>query len=134
GDSELGTNEIARRTGINASTVSRLLATLVSSGLVEHVEDSGRYRLGVRLLQLGNIVLGRPDLREAARPPLQGPVDETGATAAPVLGPRGDLAAILGIQGPSTRFDRTKMRAAVEPLCTHARSVSLALGWEGNGR
>ena len=30
---ELGTNEIARRTGINASTVSRLLATLASARL-----------------------------------------------------------------------------------------------------
>jgi len=28
---ELGTNEIARRTGVNASTVSRLLATLASA-------------------------------------------------------------------------------------------------------
>src|SRR4051794_6774823 len=71
GDAELGTNEIARRTGINASTVSRLLATLVEGGLVEHVSDSGRYRLGVRLLQLGNIVLGRLDLRQVARPHLE---------------------------------------------------------------
>ena len=54
-DTELGTNEIARRTGINASSVSRLLATLVAGGLVEHVPDSGRYRLGLRLLQLGNV-------------------------------------------------------------------------------
>ena len=34
GQAELGTNEIARRTGINASTVSRLLATLASAGFV----------------------------------------------------------------------------------------------------
>ena len=42
---ELGTNEIARRTGINASTVSRLLATLASARFVEHVPETGRYRL-----------------------------------------------------------------------------------------
>jgi len=41
---ELGTNEIARRTGINVSTISRILATLVSGGLVEHVAATGRYR------------------------------------------------------------------------------------------
>ena len=46
---ELGTNELARRLEISASTVSRLLATLTSSGLVEHVPRSGRYRLGLRL-------------------------------------------------------------------------------------
>src|SRR6516165_450757 len=77
GGSELGTNEIARRTGINASSVSRLLATLADAGMVEHVQATGRYRLGLRLLQLGNAVLARLDLREIARPHLQALVDET---------------------------------------------------------
>src|SRR6266852_7463167 len=80
-DTELGTNEIARRTGINTSSVSRLLATLVAGGLVEHVQDSGRYRLGLRLLQLGNVVLARLDLRQIARPHLQALVESTGETA-----------------------------------------------------
>ena len=47
GEPELGTNELARRTGLHPSSVSRLLATLVAAGLVEHVEESGRYRLGL---------------------------------------------------------------------------------------
>jgi DNA-binding IclR family transcriptional regulator len=81
GSPELGTNEIARRTGINASTVSRLLATLAGAGIVEHISESGRYRLGVRLLQLGNAVLARLDIREVARPHLQALVAETGETA-----------------------------------------------------
>jgi IclR family acetate operon transcriptional repressor len=79
--SELGTNEIARRCGINASTVSRLLATLASARYVEHVVESGRYRLSLRLVELGNAVLGRLDLRELARPHLQALVQETGETA-----------------------------------------------------
>ena len=78
---ELGTNEIARRTGINASTVSRLLATLASARFVEHVSETGRYRLSLRLVELGNAVLGRLDLRELARPHLQALVRETGETA-----------------------------------------------------
>ena len=81
GSPELGTNEIARRTGINASTVSRLLATLANARLVEHVPASGRYRLGPRLLQLGSLVLGRLDLRDLARPHLQELVRTTGMTA-----------------------------------------------------
>jgi DNA-binding IclR family transcriptional regulator len=81
GSGELGTNEIARRTGINASTVSRVLATLASARIVEHVPTTGRYRLGPRLLQLGSLVLGRLDLREVARPYLQRLVRETGETA-----------------------------------------------------
>ena len=72
GGGELGTNELARRTGLHPSSVSRLLATLVDAGLVEHVAETGRYRLGLRLVQLGNAVLARLDLREVARPHLRG--------------------------------------------------------------
>ena len=79
--SDLGTNEIARRTGINASTVSRLLATLASARYVEHVAASGRYRLSLRLVELGNAVLGRLDLRALARPHLEALVRKTGETA-----------------------------------------------------
>jgi len=77
---ELGTNELARRTGVNASTVSRLLATLASGRYVEQA-PSGRYRLGVRLVQLGNTVVDRLDLRELAQPGLRAIVEATAETA-----------------------------------------------------
>ena len=67
---ELGTTEIARRTGINVSTISRILATLVSGGLVEHVAATGRYRLGIGVLRLANAVNERLDIRVLARPHL----------------------------------------------------------------
>jgi DNA-binding IclR family transcriptional regulator len=68
---ELGTNEIARRTGINVSTISRVLATLVSGGLVEHISATGRYRLGVGLIRLASAVHERLDIRSLARPHLE---------------------------------------------------------------
>ncbi len=77
---ELGTNELARRAGLHPSSVSRLLATLVDAGLVEHVAETGRYRLGLRLVELGNAVLARLDLREVARPHLRALAEETGET------------------------------------------------------
>jgi DNA-binding IclR family transcriptional regulator len=223
---ELGTNELARRTGLNPSTVSRLLATLARGGLVEHVEESGRYRLGLRFLQLGNAVLARLDLREVARPHLRALAEKTGETAtlsapgdpdaftvdfvqgsssvvsvarlgrpsvahatatgkvglafgptplpagplqaftertitdrrrlekeirlvrtrgfaeaagereedlnaiaAPVFGSGGELAAIVGVQGPASRFGRAAMAAAVAPLLELSRAASDALGW-----
>ena len=67
---ELGTNEIARRTGINVSTISRILATLVSGGLVEHVAATGRYRLGLGVVRLASAVHERLDIRALARPHL----------------------------------------------------------------
>src|SRR3990170_315878 len=78
---ELGTNEVARRTGMTPSTVSRQLGTLAASGLVERVSTSGRYRLGIRLVHLANAVLARLDVREVARPHLVALVEATGETA-----------------------------------------------------
>lgn len=227
GGHETGTNEIARRTGINASTVSRLLATLASAGLVEHVAETGRYRLGIRLVQLGNAVLERLDLREVARAHLHALARETeetvtlsapgdgvavtvdfvrspssvqsvaqvgrpsivhatatgkvmmafgchpipsgpferltprtitdpaaylaevervrargwaqtigereedlNAVAVPVWESRNQLAAILGVQGPASRFNTKRMRTGLVPLREHAEEISLALGWQ----
>lgn len=78
---ETGTNELARVTGINASTVSRILATLVESGYVQHRPETGRYRIGPQVLKLSSHALGGVDLRSAARPHLDALVEETGETA-----------------------------------------------------
>src|SRR5260370_6167684 len=67
---ELGTNEMARRTGINVSTISRILATLVSGGLVEHVAAPGRYPLGPGGVPLANAGPERVDIPALARPHL----------------------------------------------------------------
>ncbi|HEY7014605.1 MAG TPA: IclR family transcriptional regulator [Streptosporangiaceae bacterium] len=66
---ELGTNEIARRAGINVSTISRILATLASGGLVDHIPSTGRYRLGAGVVRLANAA--GLDLRSLARPHLE---------------------------------------------------------------
>lgn len=78
---DLGNNEIARRTGINPSTVSRLLATLAEADIVRRAPDSGRFRLGPRLVELGNAALARVDLRQLARPHLTALTAATGETA-----------------------------------------------------
>jgi DNA-binding IclR family transcriptional regulator len=78
---ELGTNEIARRTGMTPSTVSRQLGTLAAAGLVERVAATGRYRLGLRIVHLANTILARLDVRSVARPHLEELVLRTGETA-----------------------------------------------------
>lgn len=78
---ELGTNEIARRTGMTPSTVSRQLGTLAASGLVERISSNGRYRLGLRIVHLANALLARLDVRGVARPHLEELVRQTGETA-----------------------------------------------------
>src|SRR5260221_5549550 len=79
----LGTNELARRTGMSASTASRQLGTLLDGGLIEFVEQTGQYRLRLRLLRLGNAVLARPDVRNGARANLEALVADVRGTANP---------------------------------------------------
>ena len=78
----LGVNELARRIGVNASTASRLLATLERGGMVERAPGGGPYRLGLGLVALADGVLARPRLRalaaatgETATLSVPGPVD-----------------------------------------------------------
>jgi IclR family acetate operon transcriptional repressor len=224
--SELGTTELSRKTAISPSTVSRQLGTLARLGLVERVQASGRYRMGVRVLRLANAVLGRLDLRNIARPLIEQLVADVGETAtlsipdgsdaltvdfvptdkyvrgvthlgrpsighatsagkvllafgshtlpdgplvaytpktivdparleaeveevrrsgyavavderepglsaiaAPIWSAEGELAAILALQGPSSRFTGATLEHAVQPLLACARDISSALGW-----
>jgi DNA-binding IclR family transcriptional regulator len=50
------------------------------------------------------------------------------AIAAPIFGARGELAAIMGVQGPALRFNRDAMRTAVRPLLSRTSAVSATLG------
>jgi DNA-binding IclR family transcriptional regulator len=76
---ELGTNELARRTGINVSTISRILATLAAGGLVDHVTSTGRYRLGAGVARLASAAA--LDIRSLARPHLEELGKHIGETA-----------------------------------------------------
>jgi DNA-binding IclR family transcriptional regulator len=125
---ELGTGDIARRTGISASTVSRQLGTLARLGLVEHVPATGRYRLGVRVLRLANAVLGRLNLRDVARPKLEELVEEAGETA--TLSIPGDGDAITVDFVPSKHYLQGVTQLG-RPSVGHASSagkVMLAFG------
>ena len=99
---DLGTNEIARRTGINASTVSRLLATLCAAGLAAHSAETGRYRLGLRMLHYGNAVLSRLDLREVARDHLRALTTATGETATLSVAGGGTALTVDFVQSPAS--------------------------------
>jgi IclR family transcriptional regulator, KDG regulon repressor len=79
-DRELGVSELARRLGTGKSTVHRLCATLAAGGLLDHNADTGRYRLGLHLYELGALVGAHMDLHEAAGPALLEVRNRTGET------------------------------------------------------
>lgn len=66
---ELGATKVAARLGIAKSTACRMLAALATGGLLERC-GSGRYRLGLRLFEYGQMAVDRSLLREVALPVL----------------------------------------------------------------
>lgn len=57
--------EISEKTKLHPSTAHRILNDLVLGRYVDHPE-AGSYRLGMRLLELGNLVKARLNVRDAA--------------------------------------------------------------------
>jgi DNA-binding IclR family transcriptional regulator len=62
-NTELGVTQISRLVGIHKSTVSRLLAALQREGFVKQNSETGKWRLGLGLLDLAGSVLERLELQ-----------------------------------------------------------------------
>ena len=130
-ESGLGVNELARRIGVNASTASRLLATLQEGGLVTREPGGGPYRLGLRLLTLADRVLAQQDVRALARPLLMRLAADTGETA--TLSLPGDQAAITVdfVPSPSSVVSMARVGRPSVPHATAAGKVMLAFAEGG---
>ena len=77
---------VARELGVAKSTACRMLAALAAGGMLERT-GSGRYRLGLRLFEIGQLAVDRLMLRELAVPvlgELRDVLRETAQLAVPV--------------------------------------------------
>jgi DNA-binding IclR family transcriptional regulator len=68
---------LSAETGLHASTAHRILASLIDNRFVER-DPAGRYRLGLRLLQLGVRLHSNIDLRAVALPVMEALRDKLG--------------------------------------------------------
>jgi IclR family acetate operon transcriptional repressor len=69
--SELGVTEIGQATGLDKSTVYRLLSALEQGGLIDQDPETTKYRLGLGLVRLAGLALQNLDLPRIARPYLE---------------------------------------------------------------
>lgn len=68
---DLSLTELSKKTGWPKSTVHGLIATLRDYHMVDQSEETGHYRLGIRLFELGNKVKRSWDISEIAKPYLR---------------------------------------------------------------
>ncbi|MBY4948325.1 IclR family transcriptional regulator [Cupriavidus respiraculi] len=68
GSSMLGNSEIAERTGLSRSTVSRLTQSLVQTGMLEYIPQFRAYRLGVPVLCMAHAMRDSSQVLRVATP------------------------------------------------------------------
>jgi DNA-binding IclR family transcriptional regulator len=100
---ELGVTELSEALGLHKSTVHRFLVNLERGGLVERLPRTGRYRLGLRLFELGSLVVQQMNLWDEALPFLEALVRDSGET--------GHLAVLDG--GEAIYVERVETRRAL---------------------
>ncbi|MBN1658202.1 MAG: IclR family transcriptional regulator [Anaerolineae bacterium] len=70
-NSVLGVSEVAQATGLPKATTHRILMTLCNGEFLERAGDGERFRLGLRMVELGMGALRGLDFRRAAFPYMQ---------------------------------------------------------------
>ena len=77
---ELSLTDLVNRTGLNKTTVKRLISNLTARGYLQREPQSKKYQLGMRLFEMGAIVFSSFSLRQAAAYPMTNLQSESGAT------------------------------------------------------
>jgi DNA-binding IclR family transcriptional regulator len=78
---ELGVSSLAKRLGLAKSTVHRLASTLIKDDMLEQDKETGKYRLGLALFELGARVRRKMNVFNEAQFALKDLVEKTGETA-----------------------------------------------------
>jgi DNA-binding IclR family transcriptional regulator len=77
---EMGISALAARLGLAKSTVHRLATTLVEYDILEQNRETGKYRLGLALFELGALVRRKMDAASESRGQMHALVESTGET------------------------------------------------------
>ncbi|HXV98265.1 MAG TPA: IclR family transcriptional regulator [Anaerolineae bacterium] len=92
-------SQITQRLAVPKSTIFTILTTLKQYRLVERVEETGQFRLGMELFTLGSTVVERLNVRVAAYPTLKRLAQSTGLTTHLGIVDQGEVVYIEKIEG-----------------------------------
>jgi DNA-binding IclR family transcriptional regulator len=79
-DTEVGVRQMAAALDLSPSNAHQLLGSLLAEGLVQRDPKSGRYCLGLEVLRLAHLILGRMPLRTIALPRMHSLVEACNET------------------------------------------------------
>jgi len=121
-----GVAEVASALDIPRSSAHALLASLVETGLLR-CRGRGRYRLGWRVVELGETLRGTVDVRSEARPVMRELVGKFGETTNLAVLERGKVVYIDRVIGnQQVNVIGPRVGVQFDPHCTAAGKVLLA--------
>lgn len=117
---------VSEQLGLHKSTTHRLLAVLERHRLVWRNPQSGRYRLGLKLFELGSKAVAQLDLRERVRPYLERLVLQTGETAHLCILNDGEMLSLANVESPRTLRTPSTIGRRTPLHCTSVGKALLA--------
>lgn len=124
-DTDLAAAEIARQLKLHKSTVHRLLAVLEHYRLIKKGPE-GTYRLGTRLIELGEAAMARLKLSEHAQPFLRELASQTGEGAHVTILSGTEMLSIAHVEGRWNLQSLTRTGLRTQVHCTAAGKAVLA--------
>lgn len=122
----LGVTEIAKQMDINKSSVYRILSTLVRYGYIEQDEETERYKLGYKFLEMSSKLLESIDLRAEAKPYLRELEKATNEVIHLVVYDQGEVIYIEKLEGTETLRMHSKVGKRAPMHCTAVGKAILA--------
>lgn len=121
-----GLSNISRELGLNKSTIHSLVTTLEKLGYVQQDQVSGKYALGLKLFELGQIVHANMDLRTIAMPHLHSLARKYQETAHLAVLSEGEVVYIDKVDSPRSIRIISQVGGRNPAHCTGVGKVLLA--------
>ncbi|WP_234187092.1 IclR family transcriptional regulator [Shinella sp. NM-101] len=126
-EGQLTLSDISELTGMPRSTVHRWVSVLRSTGLLDQDCNGERYRLGVRLIHLGNSALASMDIARDARHVLEALSRSAGARSHLCIFDGNQMIFVTRtIGGRAGRFNSTTTMESSPCYCTSVGKAALA--------
>ncbi|MDX2180944.1 MAG: IclR family transcriptional regulator [Bryobacteraceae bacterium] len=124
---ELTLTQIAAKTGLDAGTAFRVVKTFLMLGYLRQAEGAKRYRLAMKVLDLGFNALSAMDLHDSSRPILRSLVGEVSEAASLSVLEGAEVVYIERVQAGWTRLGvNIRIGSRIPAYCTAAGIAILA--------
>jgi IclR family transcriptional regulator, KDG regulon repressor len=127
-ETELGISALAKKLGVAKSTAHRLAVTLAAEGFLEQNQETGRYRLGLALFELGTLVRRRMDVSTLGLPLLGALRDETQESVHLAMLAQTSIMYLYNLESSQAVGTKSYLGMRKPAFCTSEGRVLLAFG------